>query len=1216
MEKQQKNTQYKARRTIILIGAVLFISLFLMNFASAELKTYDSINKEVTIKSSFLGVPTGEIAKIKLNTPLVVKTGYGDVFKIAEIQITNLKDYNNAFQDIKFYNLKDKNKEIQRTIEYKVKSYETIQVEDYKKVCIDNVKNNSKDCKEELSGSHEEQKEVWLPLEKADFKKGEVVTIGLFTYVYEGDYVDWIPEYYGIKINEWASWSASLNSGLRSYYSFDDASGVVVRDNVTGRFNLSVTGSPTFRAGIRGTGLNFTGANGDYAITSNTYFTNDTNFSFSVWYKGFAPNPAYNALFSSRHSSDGSGFGLITIPPHINWNIRTKADFGVYSFPAFNDSTFHHYVVTYNYNTNNYSSYYDGVLINTTIYTTKNAVETDNKFWVGGTYAWASSSGSPKGTIDELGVWNRTITYAEVTSLYNGGLGVSYLEEDLTILAPQVTLNSPIDYFNTTIPTITFNATIRDYNIAGGIQNVTLFIDGVSDTFNTTGVNGTYIFSKVLSAGLHNWSILAYNKNSSANQSETRYINLTISSPTITISSPINYYNTTNPTINFNTIVSDNVRVENVSLYINNTLSETINLGCNFPFNCSYDFTKVLSDSYYYPWYILAYDNEGNPSQSTTRYFTIDNTPPIVNIEFPTNTTYYINYGNATITNFTKLYNWTSRDAFLNYCWYSVTNGVKNHTIVCDSNFTYSSPLQTTTFKAWANDTLNNLGFDFVTSTYKYKVYEINQSYTLTTIEGNEEDYYANVYLDSDFSISNLYFDYNGTNYSATYSTIGNYTRIEKTDFSVTGVTSDANNTLSWYLILNDGSVIKLQTKTQQVNNLLIGSCGTYNYKLFYVNLSDERTQNAINGTIETNVLIKSKDGLNYIYNWTTTITNTTTSLCSSTPLTSSVYYSVYGTIKYYASNENYSAMTEYYNFLNFSLNNNTQYTNITLFDLNTTEGTEFQLTFKDSDFRLRGDILIYVYREYIPEGVFKIVEVPKTDSNGQTILHLVRNDVVYNLIAVDSSGNILGTLTNVIAFCQDYTIGNCIINFQGTSTEEELEDFWADVGIRYTLDWDSTTNIVSLTFSSLTTELKNVRMEVVSSAVVTNRTLCNTSLSAITGVLTCDVSSIANTTASVNVKIFVDGVQKLQDSLTFDNSSHSTTALIFVGFLMLLAIGIFFMESKEGIIIGTILGFILLIGLGVLNGQIVETGVTTAVVWLIVVGIILLIKLNGEKQQ
>jgi hypothetical protein len=241
-------------------------------------------------------------------------------------------------------------------------------------------------------------------------------------------------------------------------------------------------------------------------------------------------------------------------------------------------------------------------------------------------------------------------------------------------------------------------------------------------------------------------------------------------------------------------------------------------------------------------------------------------------------------------------------------------------------------------------------------------------------------------------------------------------------------------------------------------------------------------------------------------------------------------------------------------------------------------------------------------------------VELPKTDSNGQVVVHLVRNDVIYNFLAVDSSGNVLGTLTNVIAFCQDYTIGDCKINFQGTTTETDLENYIEDLGLSYTLSFDDSTNLISFAFSSSTTDIKNMRLEVISSAVVTNRTICNTSLSAISGSITCDVSSVINSSSNVNVKIFLDNEEIINENLSLDNSNWNVKGIIFFGFLLLLIIGIMFIESKEGLIISVILGFIVLISLGIVKGKVI--GFTSGVLWLIIVGVILLVKLNKEKQQ
>jgi len=55
------------------------------------------------------------------------------------------------------------------------------------------------------------------------------------------------------------------------------------------------------------------------------------------------------------------------------------------------------------------------------------------------------------GRIDELGIWNRTLTSVEVTELYNSGSGLAYDSDTLTI-----TLETPSD--NSIISSTTINS--------------------------------------------------------------------------------------------------------------------------------------------------------------------------------------------------------------------------------------------------------------------------------------------------------------------------------------------------------------------------------------------------------------------------------------------------------------------------------------------------------------------------------------------------------------------------------------------------------------------------------------------------------------------------------------------------------------------------------------------------------------------------------------
>ncbi len=101
--------------------------------------------------------------------------------------------------------------------------------------------------------------------------------------------------------------------------------------------------------------------------------------------------------------------------------------------------------------------------------------------------------------------------------------------------------------------------------------------------------------------------------------------------PIVTLNSPVDNANFSSYSITFNTTVSDNLNLSNVTLWGNWTgtfqINETNSSGLNAT---NYIFTKDLTafGDGVYSWQIQAEDNETNVQNSSIRTFTIDTTPP------------------------------------------------------------------------------------------------------------------------------------------------------------------------------------------------------------------------------------------------------------------------------------------------------------------------------------------------------------------------------------------------------------------------------------------------------------------------------------------------------------------------------------------------------------------------------------------------------------
>lgn len=195
----------------------------------------------------------------------------------------------------------------------------------------------------------------------------------------------------------------ALKSGLVAWYPFcgnaNDESGNGNHGTVNGAI-LS-----TDRFGNSGKAYSFDGVN-DYISSSRVY---QNTFSVSLWYNPFIDN-SYNPLIDAFDS---------------HWEIQLKNTYPDYiSFIANNSYTEliattatpknNWYHLTCTYLNNNLKIYINGILVNQF---TANALPVNNGNYIIG----ASLSGADQyfnGKLDDIGIWNRALSAAEVAELY------------------------------------------------------------------------------------------------------------------------------------------------------------------------------------------------------------------------------------------------------------------------------------------------------------------------------------------------------------------------------------------------------------------------------------------------------------------------------------------------------------------------------------------------------------------------------------------------------------------------------------------------------------------------------------------------------------------------------------------------------------------------------------------------------------------------------
>ncbi len=807
---------------------LLFVILLVGTVAAFEfdnVKNYDEETKTIDIRNSILGIPflqLGKVAEIQLNTPqnYLIPIGYKSV---AEFQVVPFDNYNDAFKELELFDKKDNNKKFTRDYDYKYKTIK--QVPDYKRVCDESLGGNGTilytNCRQEQKGFKDEV--VWKDLELSNFKDGEIKTIGIFTEVEIGDHVEWIPNFFGVRIDEWASWTASLNVQIVAYWKLDETSGTNAEDSTGNGFNLTASDAAVLSSfpGIINSSADFRG--GVFHMRNATIpgvVTSGGTFTISMWVNG--TSTADQDFIDNRVDSGVTNFLLSTSGANLNFRDTINNVNNLDAETNVFNGSWNHLVIAIDGTSGFY--YFNGVSTTNFTLATSNIGGSAANFVVGGIRPNGGvGTVDFEGVMDEFGVWNRTLSLAEVEQLYNGGVGITFID----VFPAIITLNAPVDTFNSTSQSITFNATVVDSN---GVQNVTLFIDGTLNETNSSGVNGTYIFERNISDGNHNWSIGAVNDGDETSNSSVRTFSIN-TTPIIIVISPTNTtFNTS--TIFFNASTSLPVQTWIVNYNGTNVTLPDINT------------SLTVEDGNHHLFLFGNNSVTGVLGLNDTILFAVDTSNPSVIINSPVGRQPLIKIGdNETVT-------WNITDLNLDTCLLGY-NGV-NTTLNCTTNttsFLYVNGVNN--LSIFANDTVGNS--NTTTTSWDYSIIQVNQSFNSQAFTTSAQTFAANITINSEFTDTptSPSIIYNGTTTTGgTVTSIGgdNYTLSQTID-----IPDLVNGTSDWLFSFTlNSSLFNSSTSTQTVIRLDLVNCNAANSFINFTFRNETLAQENVTATFDS----------------------------------------------------------------------------------------------------------------------------------------------------------------------------------------------------------------------------------------------------------------------------------------------------------------------------------------------------------------------------
>ena len=401
----------------------------------------------------------------------------------------------------------------------------------------------------------------------------------------------------------------------------------------------------------------------------------------------------------------------------------------------------------------------------------------------------------------------------------------------------------------------------------------------------------------------------------------------------------------------------------------------------------------------------------------------------------------------------------------------------------------------------------------------------------------------------------------------------------------------------------------------QSVITLTIDNCTTNTVTILNYTLKDEDNQTKLGGSgfnteISVDVSIYTLGTTIEIVNFSNTFSEINpAAVCLSNNLGDTKFRMDVSTV-YSSKNRE----TEHHYLQNYTLTNTTTFQNISLYNLNSSRSTAFLITYKDTNFLPIENALINIQREYVGDGLFRSVEIGKTDADGQTIGHLVKDDVVYTLI-VSKNGRVLATFDNVVAWCEDIIAENCKINLNQFDTGIPPEDWETYQNLDYTLSFNEDTRIVSLVFNTIDGSSAVVTLNTTKSDRWMNETVCSDIVESSSGTLTCTIAaSYGNVSVISRVYMNDELITQANFKIFPDRDDYfGGTSVIFL-LILVIILPLMFITDTRLVVLGTIFGIVIAGALMIYTGF-SWLGVGSSIIWIFIAGAIIIWKISERSK-
>ena len=390
----------------------------------------------------------------------------------------------------------------------------------------------------------------------------------------------------------------------------------------------------------------------------------------------------------------------------------------------------------------------------------------------------------------------------------------------------------------------------------------------------------------------------------------------------------------------------------------------------------------------------------------------------------------------------------------------------------------------------YANDTAGNLATEVFG--WDYKVFENSRTFTTPIVETSLDTFVINV--TADVSLSSVYLNYNGTEYSTSLSG-GVYTK----QLNIPAVTEESIVPVYWRFVYA-GTNITSDITNQTISKLVFNICNaTINQTL--INFTTKSATNpfpVVNSTFKSSWMLSAS--------------------VRATP-TNFTYEDIDGNKSSYAFCTNTNATTIYtdadieYDGANYAFNfyyledvnlTATNPQNISLYLLNDSLAAVTILKVVSASQQPQAEHQINIQSYDVGTGTFYLVGMAKTNFNGEDVVYLNWYDTLYKFIVLDENGDVVKTTGTTKISLSPTTIE---LENEITFPYDKFEDFV------YSLYYENSTSNFVLTYTKPSGEVDEACLRVYKHGQGNDTLVCDECETSASATMFCNVASYGNGT-------------------------------------------------------------------------------------------------------